>query len=127
MSEEKKSTATNQVAKKEPTENPVELVATKTLFLGIHHKAGEFKDEKTGKMVNFDNVEIFISDIPEATQNTLICYGAEAYMIKIKGENAGSVFGYDDFNADFNPEHWLGREVDIRYDRKGKVTSIVRV
>lgn len=127
MSEEKKPTATKQVAVKETTENPVELVSTKTFFLGIHHKAGEFKDEKTGNTISYDNIEISISDTPEATQNTLFCYGAEACIIKIKANNAGSVFGYADFESDFNPEHWLGREIDVRYDKKGKVKSIVRV
>lgn len=145
MSEEKKPTATKQVAAevKSTATNQVvtanqsvqnssvnyfgDIVGTKTFFAGIHHKAGEFKDEKTGNMISYDNLEISLLDVPDSSQNTMFCYGFEACIIKIKASNAGSVFGYSDFESDFDPELWLGKEVDIRYDKKGKVKSIVRV
>lgn len=109
------------------TEKPtaLSLVATETIFLGLHEKAGEFTDEKTGKTITYHNIEISVSDIPESTSNTLLCYGSEACVIKIKAENAAFVFGYSDFESDFDPEKWIGKPIDVRYDKKGRVKSVV--
>ena len=109
------------------TEKPtaVNLVANETIFLGLHEKAGEFTDEKTGKQIQYHNFEVSVSDIPDTTTNTVNCYGSESGVVKIKAESVASVFGYKDFYGEFDPEKWIGKPIDIRYDKKGKVKSIV--
>lgn len=96
-----------------------------TIFLGLLEKAGEFTDDN-GKNVPFHNVLVSVADVPETNSYTLKCYGFEAVVLKIKFENILSVFGFDDF-AEFIPTDWIGKQIDIRYDKKGNVKSIVRL
>lgn len=110
------------------SDNPLkdEVSPNKTLFLGVLEKMGEFTND-VGKNVPYHNFIVSVADVPETNACTLKVYGFDAVALKIKAENVNSVFGFTDFAAEFIPYDWIGAEIDIRYDKKGNVKSIVRV
>lgn len=104
--------------------NPMkELFEGKTVFLGIHEKAGEFENDK-GEKVSFHNFLVSVSDETDTNSSTVSSYGTEACQLKIKADDICAVLGVRDLYAEFNAENWLYHEVDVRYDKKGNVKSI---
>ena len=95
----------------------------KTIFLGMHEKAGDFKNDK-GEQITFHNFYISVSSETDANSATVTNYGTEASILKVKADDICGVFGVRDLYAEFNAENWLYKPVDVRYDKKGNVKSI---
>ena len=94
-----------------------------TYFLGLQEKKGSFTDDN-GKLVNYHNMEVSVADIPITSSNTVNVYGLEAVVLKVKADNAAAVFGFNDWYSGFNPAQWINKPIDIRFDRKGNLSSI---
>mgnify|MGYP004641216349 CR=1 FL=1 len=104
--------------------NPLkELFAGKTVFLGIHEKAGDFKNDK-GEQITFHNFYISVSSETDTNSATVSNYGTEASVLKVKADDICGVLGIRDLYSEFNAENWLYHEIDLRFDKKGNVKSI---
>ena len=105
------------------------------IFLGIKEKAGTFKDDKDNE-VSFHNfiisaalrdVEVDGSTVSYCGFETLGFVNVGGKLIdksKVKAEDVGRIFGFNEvFNCDqFND--FIGRNCEILFDKKGNIKRI---
>lgn len=95
-------------------------------IVGIERRAGEFTDEKTGKLVAYDNIFLYGVEPIEVKEN---CEqrGLTVSTVKVKNdkENIEEVFGFG-CAVDFSIlQRMVGKKVKVFYPENSKKPSFI--
>lgn len=95
-------------------------------IVGIEVKKGQFEDKISKREISYNNFMMYVitEELPISVENLTIGCGVDTIKIKNTAENFLHVFGKDTYTVE-ELNKFLGKNIDVLYDKRGNVAKII--